>query len=116
MQIIEKSRKRDRVRAVRKLINSAGNHIFALSFIAKGTGKLRKLSCRRHVIKPQYTKAPSMIKHKGNEDKGLITVYDTNCFQYDKEGRLCGRGNYKSLYLSSVTRIKVGGEIYKIVQ
>jgi len=116
MQIIEKSRVRDRVRAVKSLINSAGNQIFAVSFIAKGTGLLRKMTCRRHVIKPQYTKAPSSVKRRGNEDKGLITVYDVNCLKYNEQDRLCGRGGWKSLYLSSVTRIKVGGEIYKIVQ
>ena len=120
MQVIQARNVRERVSRVRKLIQSAGNHIFAVSFIAKGTGQLRKMSCRSHVVKPQYVKAPtrknSLYKKDIDRSNDLITVYDNNCLRYDKEGRLNGRGSYKSIPLANVTRIKVGGEIYKVMQ
>jgi len=119
MRVMEYGNEREKVAGVKALIKSAGNQIFSVHFIARGTGKKRKMSCRLQVRKPQYVHAPtlknSLYKKDVDLSKDLLTVYDTNCLRYDDKDRLNGRGSYKSIPLNSVTRIAVGGEIYRIV-
>jgi len=123
MQIIEKSRTRDRVRAVKKLMLSAGNHMASVHFIKRTDGSKRKMSYRLRVRKPTYAAIPkdkatfdNFLKRKENEKSNLITVFDCNKVRYNKKGKMNGRGDWRSIPLDSVTRIAVGGEIYKIVQ
>ena len=115
MNTITLTNKRDRIRKVQSLINSAGNKLFAVSFIKKD-GTLRKMVARKHVVQPSYEKKPtgdSKIAYKRDSD--LITVFDTNLMRYNKKDRINGRGGYRSINLSTVKRLKVNGVIYKIV-
>lgn len=118
MKVI-KVKGRAKVSKVKSLMKSIGNHIGVVHFIKRSDGRKRKMSYRLRVFNPQYAKAPtgknSKKQKKINSDKNLMTVFDTNCFRYNNKGKLCGRGSYKSVPLDSVTRLAVGGEIYKFV-
>lgn len=116
MEIVETRNKREKVSIVRSLIKSAGTKIGSVHFIARGTGKLRKMSYRLKVSHPQYEKVPTGQKSRvKNYDRSLMTVFDVNCIRYNTRGKMNGRGGYKSIPLDSVVRIKVDGIIYKFV-
>jgi len=119
MKVLEYKDSRIKVAAVRELIQSAGNKIGSIYFRKRSDGSRRRISYRIHVRKPTYAKAPcgKKISYRKSQDAdhGLITVFDTNMIRYDAKGRMTGRGGYKSIPLSNVYRIKVGGETYKIL-
>ena len=116
MEVIETGRTRDKVRFVSRLIKSVGTKIGSVHFIARGTGKLRKMAYRLKVSKPTYEKVPSGQKSRvKNHDSSLMTVFDVNCVRYNTRNRMNGRVGYKSIPLDAVVRLKVGGTIYKFV-
>jgi hypothetical protein len=119
MKVLEYKDRSVKVAAVKELIQSAGNQIFAVTFIKRSDGTKRKMSCRRKVRKPSYAKAPTgqvSFKRRDQDDKNnLMTVFDCNCLKYNRQDRLNGRGGWKSLPLDSVTRLKINGEVYKII-
>lgn len=116
METVMTSNKREKVRVVKGLIKSVGNQIGSVHFIARGTGKLRKMSYRLRVSKPTYEKVPSGHKNRTKkQDSNLMTIFDVNMVRYNTRGRMNGRGGYKSIPLDSVVRLKVGGTIYKFV-
>lgn len=116
MQELKFNRKRDRVRKVKSLIESAGNSFGSVWFYKRSDGKLRKLAYRLHVTTPTYEKKPDgkMYRKTNDTEHNLITVFDTNTIRYNNKSRMCGRGGYKSIPLDTVCRIKVGGVIYRI--
>lgn len=115
MKVIQIKSEKARVKKVREIIRSAGNSIFAISFIKRSSGKLRKMSCRRHVVKPQYSRKLKENNIRKSNDYNLLTVFDVNCLKYNKQGKLCGRGGFKSIPLENITRIKSCGQIYKVI-
>lgn len=108
-----------RVEMVKELIQSAGDKLFAVTFIKRSDGSKRKMVCRRKVRKPSYAKSPSgKISYKRrerDERNNLMTVFDCNHLMYNKKDKLSGRGGWKSLPLDSIIRLKVNGEIYKVM-
>jgi len=115
MQIVEAKSVKSRVRKVRSLIESAGNHIGVVHFRKRSDNTKRRISYRLHVAHPQYVKAPTGKSIINPKDYDLITVFDTNTMRYNNKGRVCGRGGWKSIPLDKVIRVAVNGEIYKIV-
>lgn len=119
MKVLEFKDRESRVKAVRELIQSAGNKIGSVHFKKRSDGSKRRISYRLRVKKPTYASAPSgkkSFKHrKINEEHDLITVFSTNTVRYNDKGRMNGRGEYRSIPLDGVYRICVNGEIYKIV-
>lgn len=119
MKILEYKDDRVRVQAVKELIQSAGNQIGSIYFRKRSDGSRRRISYRIHVRKPTYAKAPSgkNISYRKAQDSnhGLITVFDTNMIRRNNQGKMCGRGGYKSIPLNGVYRVKVNGEVYRIV-
>jgi len=110
---------RKKVSVVKKLMKSVKNQIGVVHF-RKKDGSKRRISFRLHVVKPTYAPQPKGTGHdkqkKINEEHDLITVFDTNMIRYSKNGKkMIGRGGYKSIKLSSVTRLSLNGEIYKII-
>lgn len=117
MQELTFKRTRDKVRNVKRLILSAGNKIGSIHFIKRSDGSRRRISYRLHVRKPTYAKAPSgnnSDRRLRDEKNNLITLFDCNSVRYDKKGRINGRGNWKSIPINNVYRIKVNGSIYRI--
>ena len=119
MKVIEVKSVKAKVKRVRKLMESAKNHIMVVHFKTRKDGSKRKMSCRLHVVRPTYTRAPSnkLARRKAlDSDHNLMTVFDTNLVNYSKDGKkMTGRGGYRSVNLEGVTRVAVGGEIYKII-
>lgn len=108
-----------RVKKVRDLILSAGNRMAGVWFVKRTDGKRRRMAFRLHVSKPTYATKPTgkrFLKNRAkDEDNHMITVFDTNKITYSKKtGKMNGRGAWRSIPLDSVTRIAVGGEIYRI--
>lgn len=108
---------REKVKKVKDLIKSAGNNIFAVSFYKKSDGSLRRMACRLHVHKPSYANKPSGKKFKRSSKDGINNqiVFDVNKITYNSRGKMNGRGAWRTIPLENITRIKVGGTIYKIV-
>lgn len=115
MIILKTKNAKDRVRKMRKLINSAGDQLFAISFVKRSDGSRRKMVCRKHVLKTQYAVTPNGKKAYNPNKYDLAVVFDMNFMRYNRRDKLCGRGAWKSIPLDSVTRIKTGGEIYKVI-
>ena len=108
-----------RIRKVRSLIESVGNKIGSVWFFKRSNGQLRKMSYRLHVKSPKYCPKPTgknFLKRQAKDsDNGLLTLFDTNTIRYNKDkNKMVGRGGYKSIPLSSVVRLKINGEIYRI--
>ena len=116
--IIDVVRPCNRSRFTKKLLTSAGSNIGSVWFHKRSDGTLRKVSYRIGVSNPSYEKKPKgkrFLERKSRDaEKNLITVFDTNVMKYNDEGRLCGRGGYKSIPLDSVVRVKVNGVIHYI--
>lgn len=119
MKVLDIEDSRKRVKAVKGLILSAGNYIGSVHFRKRSDGSKRKMSYRLHVKEPTYTKAPSGKKsykrRKMNDENDLVTVFDCNKIKYNNKGRMCGRGEYRSIPLETVYRICINGEIYKVL-
>jgi len=122
MKVIICKTKKARVRKVKQLIESAGNHMASVWFRKRSDGTLRKMAIRLHVQNPTYATTPnskSFAKRKAQDsDNMLMTVFDVNSVVRAKSGRrkgmISGRGSYKSIPLDSVVRVCVNGEINKI--
>lgn len=118
MNIVKVKSVESKIKRVRQLMESVKNQIGVVHFIKRSDGKRRRMSYRLHVYKPTYSKAPTgkgtKKAKKVNTEKNLMTVFDTNTILY-KDGRMVGRGAYRSVPLDSVIRVAVGGEIYKFV-
>lgn len=120
MKVIDVKSDSKRIQIIKKLIESAGNQIGNIHFYKRSDGSLRKLSYRLGVKNPTYVKASSgkkvhqMRKMRKDSSYNLITVFDTNVLSYDKSGKLNGRGGWRSIPLDGVTRVSVGGTIYRI--
>jgi hypothetical protein len=114
--IVEETRTvREKVSKVKKLISLAGNQMVGITFTKRSDGCRRKIAGRFRVSKPQYASIPSGKKMRYSaKDKNLATIFDCNALKYNN-GRLCGRGAWKSFGLDMVERFKVNGIIHKFV-
>ncbi len=119
MKVVTVKSLKARVRKVKALIHMAGNQIGNVHFIKRSDGTKRRMSYRLHVSKPTYASKPTGKKFKTNKAKDSdnlqVTVFDVNKIRYNHKGRMCGRGDWRTIPLESVTRVAVAGEIYKIV-
>ncbi|UCG94505.1 MAG: hypothetical protein JSW13_01735 [Candidatus Aerophobus sp.] len=118
MEVIVRKSVKSRVKKVRQLLKQAGNTIGSVHFVKRSDGSLRKMCYRLHTYKPTYATKPSGKNFKArqakNADKQMMTVLDVNKVRRDKKGRIAGRGDWRTIPLENVTRIKVKGMIYKI--
>lgn len=119
MQVIKVSSVKARVKKVRSLVESAGNKLFAVTFMKRTDGAKRKMVCRRHVKRPVYAMSPNGKQFKKNQakdsDNWQVTVLDMNKVRYNSKGKMNGRGDWRTIPLEAVTRVKVNGEIYRIL-
>ena len=119
MQVIAIKSERERVREVRKILRSVGNSIGSVHFRKRSDGSKRRMSYRIRVSKPTYAAIPTgKMENKWRRDmeNNLMTVFSVNTVRYNKKGKMCGRGDYRSVPLENVDRICVKVEIYKIVR
>ena len=111
--------KRSKVRKVKSLLLSVGNHLGSAWFKKREDGSNRKMVFKLHVKKPIYAKVPSSKKYRMNRDidknNNQIRVFDMNKINYNKKGLMNGRGCWRTIPLENVYRIKVGGDIYRII-
>ncbi|MDD5015784.1 MAG: hypothetical protein PHW73_11945 [Atribacterota bacterium] len=108
----------EKVKTVKKIILSAGNYLASVHFKKRSDGAKRRMSFRLHVRKPTYARAPGnkdQKRSKINRDNKQLTVFDVNKVRYNRRGLMCGRGDFRTIPLETVTRICVNGEIYKII-
>jgi len=119
MKLITVKSLKARVRRVKDIIQSAGNQIGNVHFIKRTDGTRRRMAYRLRVNKPTYASKPTGKRFKANKAKDSdnlqVTVFDVNKIRYNHQGRMCGRGDWRTVPLETVTRIAVNGEIYKIV-
>ena len=97
---------------------SVGNSFGAVSFRKRSDNTVRKMAFRIHVKNPTYAKKPEgKIKFRKTQDaeNNILTIFDANVVRYNNKDRMCGRGNYRSIPLDKVFRLKVGGTIYHIL-
>lgn len=120
MKLVKVKSLEDRVSKVRSLIASSGNRIGVVHFVKRSDGKKRRMAYRLHVSHPTYAPVPVGHKHKETKRKDRsndqITVFDVNKVRYNNKHRMCGRGDFRTIPLESVTRVAVNGEIYKIIE
>jgi len=118
LKVIQISDERERVQAVKELIRSAGNKIGSVHFKKRSTGELRKMCYRLHTQKPAYATKPSGKRHISRKAKDsehqMMTVLDVNKVLRDKKGKIAGRGDWRTIPLENVVRVKVDGTIYRI--
>jgi hypothetical protein len=119
MQVIETKSKREKVRRVKKLMESVGDNFGSVWFYKRSDGALRKMCYRLHVTNPSCAPKPTgnkfLYKKAMDSEKDLLTVFDTNLVRRNNKGKMCGRGGYKSVGLDNVIRLKVGGTIYRFI-
>ena len=116
MVVTETVRACNKVRTVKKLIQSAGNQIIGIWFKKRSNNKLKKMACRARVFSPTYENKPKGDSGRKSRDaeKNLVTLFDVNAIRRDKNNLINGRGCFKSIPLDGVVRVKVGGVIHKI--
>ena len=109
---------------VRELIKTAGTQIGSVHFIKRTDGSLRKMCYRLNVKNPSHSKAPSGKNDRRaiNDKHDIMTVYDVNHVKRDKNGNVlrdcCARilrGDWRSIPLDNVKRIRTGGVVYEIL-
>lgn len=116
--VIKPKSKRERISKVRNLLLSAGKKIGSVHFIKKN-GKVRKMCYRVYINRAQYApsftskKVKSLLDH--DAQKVSMTIFDTNKIVYNKQGKISGRGAWRSIPLTTVFRIKASGVTYKII-
>jgi len=103
---------------VKERIEEAGNQMGSVHFIKRTNGELRKMSYRLHVKNPSFANKPKGKKRKYrkevNKRNRQITVFDNNKVIRDQEGKIVGRGAWRTVPLENVVRIKNKGVEYKI--
>ena len=112
---------------IRTKIEEAGNLIGSVHFYKREDNTLRKMSYRLHVRKPSVAKAPkvkdntistqvnSSVNRKTIDKKNnQMTVLDANKVVKDKEGKVIGRGAWRTVPLDKVVRISNKGTTYII--
>ena len=102
---------------IRDIIESAGNKIGSVHFIKRSDGSLRKMSYRLHVTNPSIAKKPSgrdRNRTATNQTNNQMTVFDVNK-AVRKDGKVVGRGAWRTIPLETVTRIVAGGKKYCIL-
>lgn len=119
---------------VKEKIEAAGTTIGSVHFTKRENGELRKMSYRLHVTSPSVAKAPKGIKkicacgrsncqvgpftkivapqnRKAiNTANNQMTVLDANKVVRDESGNVIGRGQWRTIPLENVLRIKAKGE------
>jgi len=117
METIVAKSNRSKVSKAKKILLSAGNTMGSVHFRKRSDNTLRKMCYRLHVRKPSYAPKPSKNskKYKKDREHNLITVFDANKVRYNNKGNMCGRGEYRSIPLDTITRICVKGTIYRFV-
>jgi hypothetical protein len=119
---------------VKEKIEAAGTTIGSVHFTKRENGELRKMSYRLHVTSPSVAKAPKGIKTvctcgistcqvgpfkkvPSTKDRKTIntannqmTVLDANKVVRDEAGNIIGRGQWRTIPLENVLRIKAKGE------
>ena len=122
MEVLVLKSERSRVKRVKKIIESTGNQIASVWFRKRSDGTLRKMAFRLHVTNPTYVSVPrgdSAKPRKVHDYKNMqITVLDVNTILRAKsgkrKGKICGRGDYRTIPLNNVVRLCVRGKKYKI--
>lgn len=118
MKVITLKTEKARVRKVRELIMSAGHTIGSAHFTKRSDGSKRRMCFRLHAAKPTYATKPSGKRFQSRKardsDNQMITVLDVNKVRRDKNGKICGRGDWRTIPLETVTRTCIKGEICKI--
>jgi len=108
---------------IRSKIEEAGNLIGSVHFYKREDNSLRKMSYRLHVRKPSIAKAPkekdNSVSTKANRkaiDKknNQMTVLDANKVVKNQEGKVIGRGAWRTIPLDKVIRISNKGTTYII--
>jgi len=121
MEVITLKSEKTGVRKVKKIMESAGNHIGSVWFIKRSNRELRKLAYKLHCKNPTYAQPPSgknFLKRKAQDsDNMLITVLDVNNVIRAKSGKrkglISGRGRWVSIPLNNVVRTCIDGNITK---
>jgi len=118
MQVIVRKTEEARIRKVRDLILSAGNTIGSVHFRKRSDGEKRRMCFRLHASKPTYAMKPTgkrfQASKKRDEAHNMMTVLDVNKVRRNKQGKIAGRGDWRTIPLDTVERVCVKGEIYKI--
>lgn len=129
------------VKVVREWIEGAGTKIGSVHFKKREDGSLRKMSYRLHVQNPSVAKRPNTSSKRvcevcGSSDKECkvgpfkvvpvvskkviddrndqMTVLDTNKTVRDENGKVKGRGAWRTIPLENVVRICNNGVTYII--
>ena len=118
MEIIKIKSEKDKVRKVKELILSTGNKIGSVHFYKRADGEYRKMCYRLHTRFPSYATKPSGKRLQNriarDSDNKMITVIDTNAVIRNKNGKISGRGAWRTIPLENVVRVCVNGTIYRI--
>jgi len=126
---------------VRAKIEEVGSKIGSVHFYKRSSGELRKMTYRLHVQNPSVVKKPSSNSSKDckisskfdivdaitdmykrqkrqmiNNNNDQMTVYDCNKVVRDNNGVVIGRGDYRTIPLDRVVRIKSNGRTFEIVR
>jgi len=117
---------------IREQILAVGDKIGSVWFNKRSDNSLRKLCYKLHCKHPSAAKAPKGVSNGSNTSQSngssdfrfkrrdidkandQITVLSTNDTVRDKEGKVIGRGAWKTIPLNLVTRIVSNGTIYTI--
>ena len=110
---------------IKEKIELAGNLLGSVHFYKREDNTLRKMSYRLHVRKPSIAKTPSdkssgftakrKLDRKTVDSKNnQMTVLDANKVVRDAEGKIIGRGAWRTVPLDNVVRISNRGVTYII--
>lgn len=113
---------------IRGLIKSVGNTIGSVHFLKRTDGSLRKMSYRLHVVEPSFVAGPkggnsggyiSVGKKRVNRKEvniknKQVTVFDCNKVIKGEDGKVIGRGAYRTVPLENVVQITAKGVKYII--
>ncbi len=111
--------------SIRELMQQAGNKIASVHFIRRSNNELRKMCYRLHVSQPTFANAPKGKKTANRKaidnNNNQITVFDVNKVLRSNTGEILKdengkqkRGDWRTVPLENVTRVKIDGIAYTI--
>lgn len=102
------------IEEIRERMKQSGGHLGSVHFHKRKGGELRKMSYKLGVTNPSTGPKPKGNSNRKSVDikNNQMTVYDVNKVVRDKEGKIVGRGAYRTVPLENVVRIRNNGITY----
>lgn len=101
-------------------LNESSNSFFSMTYI-KADGSVRNATGRLHVSNPKHTLVPGTGAYIGEsatdalKNHNNLKYFDCNVDGNPRHGQEFGKGDYRTAKIDRITRIKINGVEYEVI-